>query len=685
LSFINPIFLFALGAAILPVLYHLVRRMKAKKVPFSSLMFLKASPKELIKKRRFRDLLLMAIRTVIFALLAFAFARPYIPRERIPFLPQHARQSVVFLVDNSYSMQYGDLFEDAKQEVLDRLNAAGNDDEFSIIAFSDDAHQLTPLSDNLVLHRNVINTLLVSNRSTDFYQPLRLAEEMLQDARFDRKSIVLISDFQRNGWTGSLENWKLERDIDFIPIRIGDSNVHNVFVQEFELTKRQSGDETLLRLDARVASTGRYTGLTKMAELSVGEDVVDRQTLPAVSSTKASFQRMSTREGFVQGSLTIGSDDGLEIDNRYHFTYPVEPRPTVLAVGDPTAGNPSDVFFLRNVFDMGDGARYTFVSRGPQSLSPAYLRDYQVVFLANISSLSPGRLTALRQYVNEGGNLVLSFGERTDINMFSDHLQLLGIGRIEETVLARSVQAYEAIIGEVDLRHPVFSIFAGSGTGAILKPKFRRYMRVIPDSGAVVLGRYDTDDAFLIEHSMGDGKVLVYTSTLNTNWTDFPVNEMYVPFVYQMVQYMLSSGGERYLYEVGDVVPVRGNPGDEWDVRTPAGDVFKVIIDAFGQGYFRETEDPGQYVAAVGRSQFFFSVNIDVRESELAYRDQQEVYAAIVPPTEDLTTSPERAETMAFEDEESRQKLWRYVLLLILGLFAFETYYANRKRSMRHE
>ena len=82
MSFINTFFLFAISAAVLPVLFHFVRKMKAKKVPFGSLMFLKATPKELIKKRRLRDLLLMTLRAAIFGLLAFAFARPFIPRTK---------------------------------------------------------------------------------------------------------------------------------------------------------------------------------------------------------------------------------------------------------------------------------------------------------------------------------------------------------------------------------------------------------------------------------------------------------------------------------------------------------------------------------------------------------------------------------------------------------------------------
>ena len=67
---------------------------------------------------------------------------------------------------------------------------------------------------------------------------------------------------------------------------------------------------------------------------------------------------------------------------------------------------------------------------------------------------------------------------------FSRLLEMLDVGSVTEVVRARSVQGYDAIIGEVDMRHPVFSVFATSGSGSIFQPRFRQYARIIPDSTA---------------------------------------------------------------------------------------------------------------------------------------------------------------------------------------------------------
>src|SRR5690606_29460205 len=252
MSFINSIFLFGLGAALLPVLYHLVRKLRAKKLPFSSLMFLKSTPKELVRKRRLRDILLMTVRAVMFGLLALVFARPFIPEEHFPLIAGTPSSSTVLLVDNSYSMQYGDVFDRAKQEALDRIDRAGSNDEISVVLFSDVARQMTPLSSEQALHRAAIEQAWPGYRATDFYAPLRLASDILADARHEHKEIVLISDMQRGGWTSTLENWKLDPSITFVPVKVAEEAPENAFVEAFNLTKRRADVRTALRFDARV-------------------------------------------------------------------------------------------------------------------------------------------------------------------------------------------------------------------------------------------------------------------------------------------------------------------------------------------------------------------------------------------------------------------------------------------------
>ena len=679
MSFINPLFLLGLAAAALPVLFHFVRKMKAKKVPFGSLMFLKATPKELIKKRRLRDILLMMLRVAMFALLALAFARPFLPQDQLPFLPERDDESIVILIDQSYSMQVGDLFEQAKQQVLERIDAAEGG-EIAVVGFSDEARLLTPLGDDRALHRSVVESLEPTNRATDFYNPFRLAAETLQDARYDHRTVVLVSDFQQNGWTGALDNWSLDAGVVFVPVRVEAGAVGNASVEDFVLTTKRTGPEVAVRYDARIRAEGRAAEAGGTARLAVEDQPAQQQTMPPLASRRVSFQQVAAREGFFQGSLDLDDDD-LALDNRYYFTYAIAGRPSVLAVDDNPRGGLGDAFFLRNAFALGDDALYSFDAAGRQRLTPGVLRNHSVVFLADAGAVSASQIDALTSFVEEGGSVVISAGPSTSTAALSSLLGALGLGTAREVVSARSVQGTAAIIGEVDLRHPIFEPFAASGRGAILRPTFRRYLRVEPDSAAIVLGTFDTDDPFLIERRHGRGKALVYSSSWSTAWTDFPLNEVYVPFLYQLVRYALRSAEARHQFTVGDVVALQGRPAETWDVRTPDGRLIQVAMDEQGAGFFRETDTPGHYEAALGRQRFPFSVNIDPRESLLAARDMEEAYAAVAPPSTEAPTTPEAA-ALVVEDEEKKQKLWRVLLLLAIGLFVAETILANRRAPL---
>ncbi len=110
----------------LPVYVHLLRQYKQKPIPFSSLMFFERRTQSSIKHRRLKYLLLFALRCLFVALLVLAFARPYIHSTTIA--RASGGRTMVFAVDNSFSMRQGDRFAKAKKAALDQINAMHEDD-----------------------------------------------------------------------------------------------------------------------------------------------------------------------------------------------------------------------------------------------------------------------------------------------------------------------------------------------------------------------------------------------------------------------------------------------------------------------------------------------------------------------------------------------------------------------------
>src|SRR5512139_3715388 len=106
ISFINPWFLFALGAAVLPILIHRLTRRKALNKKFSAVRLLIQSQQNLARPQRLRHFLLLALRILAVVTLVFLVVRPILIRPGL--LAMGGEGATVILLDNSASMAYRD-------------------------------------------------------------------------------------------------------------------------------------------------------------------------------------------------------------------------------------------------------------------------------------------------------------------------------------------------------------------------------------------------------------------------------------------------------------------------------------------------------------------------------------------------------------------------------------------------
>ncbi len=103
ISFLNGAFLFALGAAALPILIHFLSRRRARTVQFSHLRFLDEITRRKVRRMRLRQWLLLALRTLAIVLIALALSRPV---WRGPGASaRRGSSTVAILIDDSFSME----------------------------------------------------------------------------------------------------------------------------------------------------------------------------------------------------------------------------------------------------------------------------------------------------------------------------------------------------------------------------------------------------------------------------------------------------------------------------------------------------------------------------------------------------------------------------------------------------
>ena len=138
MTFLTPLFLLGLAALAIPVLIHLTQRERTTVVEFPSLMFLKKIPYESVKRRRLRDLLLLALRAAALALIIAAFARPFLRGSELVASGGGARE-VVVLLDRSYSMGAADTWARAQQAARQAVQGLTGLDRVSLVLFSSSA------------------------------------------------------------------------------------------------------------------------------------------------------------------------------------------------------------------------------------------------------------------------------------------------------------------------------------------------------------------------------------------------------------------------------------------------------------------------------------------------------------------------------------------------------------------
>ena len=207
MNFLNPLFLFGLAAAAIPVLIHLFTRRKPREVRFPSLEFLAEVNESEIRRLRLKQWLLLALRTLAVALLAMAMARPSMKGGASG--RGAAASTLVALVDVSGSMGAPDaegrpLTATARRVVESLLATLGPADELLLVPYDRAVHPLSekPLADAARL-RAAAQALTPSASATDHVAALELAGRALAQSRALNRELFWISDFQRTGFGGA--------------------------------------------------------------------------------------------------------------------------------------------------------------------------------------------------------------------------------------------------------------------------------------------------------------------------------------------------------------------------------------------------------------------------------------------------------------------------------------------------
>lgn len=565
LSLIHAGFLAAGLAVAIPILIHLLFRQRSRLVPIGSLRFLKQIVKEHQRRRRVRQWLLLALRMLAIGLLVLLFARPYWNESARRGL----QQEIVLLVDRSASLQArgeskATLFAEALQQAREELRRIN---ENAIVHLA--------LCDSTAVEERGVDTLdqaTVSNAATDFGLALGWAGDRLATSDRAERQIVLYTDLQQSG----LPRGRVPPLPDGIELQIkalGGGIVRNASLESAEAVHTELRPDRQVVVRAVVRNQGpaalqqvRLTcELTGPAGPVTSESRVD---LPPQGRVVVELPFPLRDDGVYHGVVHLDSDDDLPVDNRRFLAFTARHPDRVLLVDgqEGRSAYANETYFLDTALrltteETENRLRAFEPERMAWEAGEGFPRldGFRVVVLANLRRLSDADGERLRQYVEQGGRLLVFAGDQTTRATLEplQSWQLLP-GR----VTSRSTEG-PLRIDRWDEIHPAFTPFRDPQQGDLRRITLDRAL-VLEDLAEGARPLLSSQGRIVCaERSVGAGTCLYFGTSADRDWTDLPRTRLYVPLMRQLLAHLTDQLQDQSPVVVRTIASSTAQPGIE--------------------------------------------------------------------------------------------------------------------------
>jgi hypothetical protein len=531
MGLLSPWFLGGLAAAGLPLYLHLLRRHAATPRPFSSLRFFEQRTQSSIRHRRLRYLLLLSLRLALLALLALAFANPFISRAT-----SAADTLALLVVDHAVSMRAGTRLADAKREASSVLASLGGSRRVQVATLGSELHLLTQPSQDAAAGLAAIAGIEPSDSRGSFGE-LAHAVRLMSEASPAAIELHLFSDMQRAKMPSNFGDAVLPPNATLVLHPVDEGALPNWAVESVAAPGQVWGSPRTgktARVQAVVAGFGTPAA-TRRVSLAVNgrtTATVDVQVPPS-GRTTVEFPSLDVPYGFSRCEVRIDAADPFAADDVYRFAVERADAPRTLFI-HAAADARSPLYFESAI---ASAAQSAFVVESiPPDRTPAMpLSRYAFIVVSD--ALLPASLDSdLVAYVRSGGGLLVATGPSVGGR---PRVPVLGAAILRRDGGAREAPARERIltVAETDPSHPALE-----GTGAWSGARFFYAVRVDAE-GARVVARLSDQTPLVLDKKIGEGRVLLFASGLENVTNDFPLDPAFVPFVEKSAQYL--SGAER--------------------------------------------------------------------------------------------------------------------------------------------
>ena len=719
----------------IPVIIHLMFRMRKKRVVFSSLRFLQKTVLEKTQRMRVREWLLLLLRCLACILIALAFARPFRPGSVLAGVNGKPQEDVVLIVDDSPSLMAQENTSIRWNALLDRARkeVAGHPtgDRVGLVFVSDPSRAEVELSNNFGAFTTPLQRDRPSARRGDLAQALNTGIELLATSQQPSRRIVVYTDLQANqidkgAWAEAAQKAaaagrgiavQIETPSGEQPPRIANLAVTDVRAKSDVWIEGRP-----IPFAVRVANHGENDVAALTVKLMVdGQQLATKNVgLSPRSTQEIELAAPFPHAGEVSGYVEIEAHDAFPDDDRRYFALHLRDSVKALVIEetlhDTKESFLDEGYYVRMALDPkargGDsrpdapGSAQSYVQVQSTVLAKTSAELYancDLIFMCGITTIGDAELKLLAQAVRDGKPLIVFTGRadgRISEAFYNGPFWAKGLGLLPappgKLYQGSLIDKRYHQLGEFKADHPIFKPFVGEAEPFLRMAIFLRHFQAsaadlkaaspeqpIPGEketrpAGQVLATFGDGSPLAMERPYGKGTVLMFNFAPRPEATDLVQRKAFLPLLHQTVRYFAGTNAVSHRAVLaGDSIDFAdGGVAADVDVKLTTPDKAKGILA------LRGTDHPSADALGIYSAEFahgnmlekaLWAANLDPRESDLTTEDLASIRATFASTPTDKNHAAHNAVDNPWDDERKSQAPdWRYFLVAALACLLLE-------------
>ncbi len=678
MTFLNPTMLIGMLAAAIPVIIHLLNLRKLRRVEFSSLIFLKKLEKSKIRKIKLKQLILLALRTLIIIFIVAAFSRPTIKNTNFGGAGA-GNSAVVLILDNSYSMSLvglkGSNFSRMKNIAVQILETLRPADEIYIVTTAGKQYGKFANLNSALKFINLIKPSAITSSAQKLFNN---AFSLLAASPSVNKEVFVVSDFQKNIFEKKFNlSRKVKADIYLVGLPLPE--VSNMSVENFTLENKILTIGKPLYFNVKIVNGNPGINTDNLVTVYLnGKKAAIKNTGEIKKSETVRISATLKKGGFSFAGVTI-RNDAFKYDNDNYICFYTPPKIRLLIL----SLNENESRFVKYALKSNPANVVTFDEVNFNRFNSVNIEDYNAVFLIGFSERL--NVERINSFLKNGGGVALFPSSAETLDLFNKTAKkfLLPAARGLIGGKGNNINAF----AKVDFNSPLFyGLFQGNKNQFLESPDIYRYFKIMPggklkpiitlEDGSVFLGR-----------AIGKKRKLIVSSVAPVlSWGTFPLKNYFAPLINRIL-FLLSANSR-------EIKPVLPNEGFEINlaraaipeitVVRPDGSADRVDLSGFKGNYFhyRKTDLTGVYkVFSEKKLIDWAAVNPDPQESVFKRTNYQKLLKElnnygtvnIIKNTDNIKLELKRIKLGA--------EIGKYLILLALILFAVEMFLSKNSKK----